>query len=207
MVLQRLVCRYYVENAQSSWCREAGEGNDLSTGLKRPLSYAVDLRRLPSLEGYEIPEGFWGNAVTANFVQACELPANHSTSQPGHLLEVLASAACAIRIGTNTVQGDPGFRKTGMSLVRDMAEQQYWKELSEQSGPHPFKDAAALYTGWRSGSVDRADFGHGTPWVVGGVHSPISLHPHSPFAWRPVCPYLQACAAVGGCRHWVYHLQ
>ncbi|KAK9861166.1 hypothetical protein WJX84_003114, partial [Apatococcus fuscideae] len=147
--------------------REISEGNDLSSGLKRCFCYAVDLRRLPGQKGSEIPQGFWGNAVTANCIMPPEMPACSSTPRESHLHNVFASAACAIRAGTDKTRADSGFWKTAMSLVGEMAEHDYWKRLSQQADFHPFKESAAMFTAWRSGSVDKADFGHGVPWIVG----------------------------------------
>ncbi|KAK9839049.1 hypothetical protein WJX74_008467 [Apatococcus lobatus] len=156
--------------------REVAEGNDLSSGLKRPFGYAVDLRRLGGAAGSPIHKDFWGNSVSATAVMQPTIPATSSPPSTEHIKNVLAAAACAIHIATQTIKADPNFIPSVLALNQAATDINFWKEIMD-TPDHPFsafRDAAALTSSWRSGTMDRTDFGQGTPWLLIGKVAPIT---------------------------------
>lgn len=166
-------------------CREAAEGNDLSKGLKRCLCYAVDLRRASAVTAeaaLKVPTDFWGNAVAAQIVMPPPAPtAKGFLPQAGHVRSILAAAACAIHAGTKSIRADPNFISSALGVLASMEDSQFWKTLLAAPGLVPFRDCAAMSSSWRGGTMEKADFGQGKPWIIAGVFEPKLLMPPAPF--------------------------
>lgn len=149
-------------------CREAATGNDLSSGLKQSLAYMVDMRRC-KVDGIQpIPAEYVGNAVGVNLVMPIVTTPTSSTLQLDHLMSLLAAAACAIHSATKTMRADSAFIRNSTSLVESCLTDEFWYAAMIESGFSPFRDCAAFMSSWRGGTMDKMDFGHGTPWVILG---------------------------------------
>ncbi|KAK9838702.1 hypothetical protein WJX74_001670 [Apatococcus lobatus] len=168
--------------AATLWiAREAAEGNDLSHGLKRCMTYAVDLRRASAVTAdaaHKVPTDFWGNAVYAQIVMPPPAPttigSNGSHSQAELVRSVLAAAVCAVHAGTQGLRADPNFISKSLGSHSDMEDSNYWKDLLVAPGLVPFRDCAGMSSSWRGGTIDKVDFGQGKPWLVAGKIVPLS---------------------------------
>lgn len=133
----------------------------------------MDLRRASAEAAeaaHKVPVDYWGNAVTANIVMQPPAPTtNKSLPQAGHVKNVLAAAVCAIHAATQSIRADPKFISNALGLAESMEDSQYWKKVLAAPGLVPFRDCAAMSTSWRAGTMDHADFGQGTPWIIAGV--------------------------------------
>ena len=163
-------------------CREVADGNDLSGGLRRCFLYNVDMRRYNAAGGLQIPLDNWGNATGVNFVPAPPAPPISSPDRPTHLRMLLAHASCAIHASVQAMRADGSFNAMGMLLSREMGTVQVLKKALEGPGFMPFRDCAVIITSWRGGSLDRIDFGQGTPYLMAGVN----LRPCISHAWAEV---------------------
>ncbi|KAK9834629.1 hypothetical protein WJX74_006118 [Apatococcus lobatus] len=153
--------------------REAAEGNDLSSGLKKCFLYAVDMRRCEVDGKRPIPAEYLGNAVGANVVMPPVSTPTSSTPQLDDLTSLLAAAACAVNSGTKTLRADPAFIRNSMALTESAMSEEFWDSVLSDPGFSPFRDCAAFLSSWRGGTMDKTDFGHGTPWVIVGKLVPI----------------------------------
>lgn len=150
------------------FCREAAEGNDLSSGLKKSFLYAVDMRRCEVDGKRPIPAEYLGNAVGANVVMPPATAPTSSTPQLDELTSLLAAAACAVHTATKTLRADPAFIRNAMSLTEAAMTDEFWEAALNEPGFSPFRDCAVFLSAWRGGTMDRTDFGHGTPWMILG---------------------------------------
>ena len=155
-------------------CREAAAGNDLSSGLKQSLMYMVDMRRCEVDGTRPIPAEYVGNAVGANLVMPIASTPTSSTPRPDRLMSLLAAAACAIHSATKMMRADPAFIRNSTSLVESCLTDEFWDAAMKEPGFSPFRDCAVYMSSWRGGTMDKTDFGHGTPWVILGKHPPLA---------------------------------
>ena len=136
------------------------------------MCYAVDLRRANGEEaraaGFEVPQDFWGNAVTLQVVMPPPAPGASALTQSERARDILAAAACAVHAGTQGLRSDPAFMSHALGLHSAMMDMGFWKQLLADPGFNTFRDCAAMASSWRGGTMDRADFGQGKPWLVAG---------------------------------------
>ena len=157
--------------------REVADGNDLTGGIRRCFLYTVDMRRCNAAGGLQIPLDNWGNALGMNLAPAPPAPATSSPDRISHLRLLLAYAACAIHASIQAMHTDASFNANGMLRVKEMGTVQSFKKQLDGPGFMPFRDCAALITSWRGGSLDRTDFGQGTPYLMaGGSLQPFMSH-------------------------------
>ncbi|KAK9844238.1 hypothetical protein WJX84_005198 [Apatococcus fuscideae] len=147
--------------------REAADGNDPSSGLKRPILFVADLRR-HTAGALRTPERHWGNLVTTQVVQppaASEPPPSDMT---GCLHETLAAAACAVRSGVRSFYSDPEGLQKAWTGVLQMEDVVYWRNARTTPGFSPSRDSACCMSSWRGTSGESADFGQGLPAISVG---------------------------------------
>ena len=155
-------------------CREAADGNDPSSGLKRPILFVADLRR-HTAGALRTPERHWGNLVTTQVVQppaASEPPPSDMT---GCLHETLAAAACAVRSGVRSFYSDPEGLQKAWTGVLQMEDVVYWRNARTTPGFSPSRDSACCMSSWRGTSGESADFGQGLPAISVGRLFPLTV--------------------------------
>lgn len=148
-----------------------------------PFNYVVNLRRLSSLAAVDatqaIPLDHFGNALTIQVTMPPpfpELAASDGDQQSAdgiqrtaaHVQNILAAAACAVHKATQALRSDPMAAATAQAGLLGCMEMGYYKAVQQMQGFNPMRDCATLLTSWRRTSIEKADFGEGTPWVVAG---------------------------------------
>lgn len=119
---------------------------------------------------HPIPADYLGNAVGVNFVMPIATAPTSAAPQLDHLMSLLAAAACGVNSATKTMRADSSFISNSTSLVEAGLTDDFWDGALNEPGFSPFRDCAIFMSSWRGGTMDKTDFGHGTPWVILGKH-------------------------------------
>ena len=146
-------------------CREAAGNDDLKGSLQNPISNIMGLRA----NGYKglQPNPYFGNAVSLVVIQP---PSTTPESQIGgsDLGELLAAAACAVRLTTQMFRADvAGSAKQLMAALPALVS----AECLRNADMNPFKGCCVDVVSWRNMYND-VDFGQGRPALTLGAAMP-----------------------------------
>ena len=136
------------------------------------MCYVADLRRasLATADAaLKVPADMFGNVVGIQTAMPPAVPLAGTSPQAEHVRSILSAAACTVHAATQSLQADPNFVRASLGLVVAIEDSNFWKGLLAAPGLVPFRDCAVMISSWKGGSIEKADFGKGKPWVVAGM--------------------------------------